>query len=31
LVSFVSEDGPRLLKKAMASLLSVAPVAKLSA
>ena len=31
LVSFVREDGPRLLKTAMPSPLPVAPVAKLSA
>jgi hypothetical protein len=31
LVSLVNEDGPRLLKLAIPSLLLVAPVAKLSA
>ena len=31
LVSLVSDEGPRLLKLAIASLLSVAPLAKLSA
>jgi hypothetical protein len=31
LVSLVREDGPRLLNEAIASLLLVAPVAKLSA